>query len=358
MLHDFLIETTEHDDRLPQAIARHLWPVFSQCNELTFDQFGEPWAYAVCHFLPRYWNALSSYVELGRRKQFPFPPFLIEVLDIGTGPGPCLLAGADAAQLMREFDGRALPAAPDGPANLHFVERSNGFCEWLGHFNEYLSWKLDGSGQLRTPYPQLLSFDFDGLDPRALKSDLRETLMRSYEDDDGDWRAFAHHELETVNTDWKNAYRYNLVNFSHFFTEVEHVERYAPELQSVTLSLRKDGVLAVFGGRGDNYPEIYTEIKQVIESGNYGTKKAIGRCMEIETDNSVVELNWSSDAGRTTSAFYSRVIAYMRSHEVWGEVDVRAQELLLSAASGKSKPLRHAVHVFKKVNQKRARVQT
>lgn len=196
---------------------------YDDCDNISrFEQYMAPQAYAHIHLLERYrrmWDVLICLLDAG---VLPMSDEGLEVLDIGTGPGPALYAVADFYKALQEF------ALKKG---------------------------------LVTPLPKL-----DGVE---LISNMQHSMHNISEFAEREGGPFWVSYRDFTKVKFAEG-RYDLVIFSNFLTKAEdlEIEEWRDALHTTFRSLRHGGVALVMGGIGNNYPPIYRKVRQLAEGAS------------------------------------------------------------------------------------------
>jgi len=100
------------------CIGHQLESVLKNCDEISYEEAGTAEAYALLHFLDRYHRFQLVFENLdslglmpAKKKEYP-----VDVLDVGTGPGPSMYALSDFFSSKGESG-----------FNIDYVEKSKQF---------------------------------------------------------------------------------------------------------------------------------------------------------------------------------------------------------------------------------------
>lgn len=273
-----------------QTIAKRLRDVRSRCDTIDYDVPGTVEAYALLHFLDRYHRfqlILSRLVDLGH---LPVKKLPIDILDVGTGPGPSLFAISDMYSWIiaygLETENKLLGELR---FNMDYVENSQRFRQWLHHFTEHANFADQRViPEWRIPYHFGSFQDFAGLDFSKAKNEFLESQIAAIErefDDAGEAIPSRAYIIDNyMNTEWKNALRYDLIIFSNFLTSAKQARDLHDELRSAANALRNNGIIIIVGGRGEKYAEVYSTVRSIVCGDLYRKKKSISRLSEITAE--------------------------------------------------------------------------
>lgn len=296
LLKNFLNQYIFCDKDYTKSISKQLLNVLKNCDDITYEEPGTAEAYALLHFLDRYHRFQIIFDILYKHKYMPLPPRKIDILDVGTGPGPSMYAVSDFYTGLQKIRKRTFQQVYEIDFSIDYVERSSEFRNWLHHFTEYVNYYCESQIPWRVPYHHGTFVDFQGLD-----FNQRRTYF-DY-DDDGDYVFREHIEK----------YRYDLVVFSNFLTTKEQVSNFSNELKNCVRNLRNKGILVVVGAKSSDkkYSHVYEEISNAILSEDYNNWKFIATCEKLDLNNSAMSYTWNDFYGEKNKdlirAIYDRL---------------------------------------------------
>jgi ribosomal protein RSM22 (predicted rRNA methylase) len=342
------------------AIARRLGDVIARCDDIDYDDWIIVQAYALLHFLDRYHRFQIILSRLAELRLLPIKMLPIDILDVGTGPGPSLFAVSDFyASLVRYGIAMGDAALAGLRYNSDFVESSHSFLDWLGWFAGFVNLR-DSNSSLDWPRPYYVgSFrDFRGLDFQKEKDSLFQRriarIEREFEEDDQDppSRDFIIRNL--MDDEWKNALRYDLIIFSNFLTRAEQVRNLERELRSAANALRNHGIILVVGASTRKYVEIYSEIREILCGKSYAKKKSISRVSEISIADWKMKYDWRERFGQQMKPVYQLLLKRINDCGVSSAVEANALQFISQRARGEAIP-RWGMRVFRKESWPRRR---
>jgi SAM-dependent methyltransferase len=226
-------------------MASQLFNVLKNCDTITYNEPGTGDAYALLHFLDRYHRFQMTFDLLSRHGLMPRKQADIDVLDVGTGPGPSMFALSDfyCEQFGYVDSSRIHRERPN--FRIDYVERSVEFRHWLHHFTEYANSNAPTERHWHVPYHHGTFGDF-----RAIE--FNEQMTSWDQDEDGYYQP----------TSYIRPHRFDLVIFSNFLTTRRQVLQFQKELRDCARFLRKNGILLVVGatGNSEKYKHIYDAI--------------------------------------------------------------------------------------------------
>jgi hypothetical protein len=256
--------------------------VLRNCDAITYEEPGTAEAYALLHFLDRYHRFQVTFLHLHQKGLMPMRRSGIDVLDIGTGPGPSMFAVSD-------FYSDRL-GAPDGPGwsrwrpkfRIDYAERSAEFRNWLHHFTEHANYYSPTSRLWHVPYHSGTFHDFRGIE-------FDQQLSYWEADDDG----------SGAYVKYTRRHRYDLITFSNFLTTAKQVMHFREELQACARFLRHKGILLVVGAKDSSskYKQVYEAISDIVLGGRYSNRKLIARCDRVEFEPCILGYRWNDPYG-------------------------------------------------------------
>ncbi|MBV7509619.1 hypothetical protein KW850_31350 [Bacillus sp. sid0103] len=288
----FVIKHVLNSVESAEEVAVRLDDVMKNCDEITYDESGAAEAYAILHFLDRYHRFQLIYKKMIELNVFPIRKILTN-MDVGTGPAPALFALSDIYTLIKDYCIEKNLNSPEQIEN-QYVEKSQGFRNWLHHFTEYANYIEGENVFYNVPYHHGKFNDFKGIDFN------REYSYWDY-DDDGD--QYVARSIDKT--------RNNLVIFSNFLTNNDTVEKFSNELYNSALFLRNKGILLVVGARStsDKYREVYTKLDKIISEGKYTNNRFIGNCRRINLENHTMSYRYNTPEGERMKVFLKEVLS-------------------------------------------------
>jgi hypothetical protein len=282
LLEDFLLVRFSSDGDGARQAASQLLNVLRNCDSITYEEQGTAEAYALLHFLDRYHRFQLIFQKLSSLNLIPLRTKDVQILDVGTGPGPSMYAASD-------FFVDALGKTSTNQSNwgeqgfsIDYVERSRQFRNWLHHFTEHANYHCPTERPWWVPFHHGTFQDFAG---------LQFDSTRYEEDYDLDGEAFSKQV--------KVRRRFDLIVFSNFLTTKHQVQQFSTELQSCARYLRHKGILVVVGApnRSRKYRDVYEEISRTVTGGRYSNKKLVARCFAVEIPDPLMKYSWSDPYG-------------------------------------------------------------
>jgi len=266
-----------------RAIASQLLNVLKHCDQITYEDEGTAEAYALLHFLDRYHRFQLIFNLLFEKKLMPMRSTGLNILDVGTGPGPSMFAVSDfysnslGIKLNRNSVFREIQFSID------YVERSSQFRNWLHHFTEFANYYSPTQKQWAVPHHHGTFYDFKNL----------EFDQRSIE-----WFTGDNGGSDFVNHITRH--RFDLVVFSNFLTTKEQTVSFSKEIENCARFLRNNGLLIVVGAKSSSkkYNDVYKEIEKIVLSGNYSTRKYTAICYKVDIGNSTMSYSWRDAHGQ------------------------------------------------------------
>jgi hypothetical protein len=266
--------------------------VLRKCDTITYDERGAADAYALLHFLDRYHRFQVVFDALQRQKLMPKRDY-IQILDVGTGPGPSMFAASDFYQ-------PTLWRLRRGPWNvwkresikIDYAERSHGFRNWLHHFTELANYSNPSCVGWAVPYHHGSILDF-----ADISFDKRYT--DHYRDDDG----------EEVEAHYIQKSRPDLIIMSNFLTTEDQAHAFTDKIRDCAQNLRNNGVLLVVGAKPDSakYRPVYDIIEQAVLGTGYSRRAFRAWCEKIELDADDFRYTYGDEWGAQLKRFLGDV---------------------------------------------------
>jgi SAM-dependent methyltransferase len=282
LVENFLLMGIDNDPVLGAHVASQLLNVLKHCDTITYNEPGTADAYALLHFMDRYHRFQLTYAHLHQNDLMPMKETGIDVLDIGTGPGPSMFAISDFySERFGQPD--ALDSDRRRPAfKIDYVERSVEFRNWLHHFTEYANFFAPTSQRWYVPYHHGTFHDFSGIE--------FDQELSSWEPD-GDGGG------EYVN--YTQRHRYDLITFSNFLTTRDQVMQFKDELQNCARFLRHKGILLVVGATDASakYRDVYKALSKIVLGRSYGSRKFVAWCESVQLEPRVLSYRWTDPYG-------------------------------------------------------------
>src|ERR1700724_1995201 len=303
-----LLDRINHYPELGREMASQLLNVLKNCDTITYNEPGTADAYVLLHFLDRYHRFQLTFDFLARRKLMPPKKRGVDVLDVGTGPGPSMFAISDFyCERLGYVD--APESHRQGPGfRIDYVERSREFRQWLHHFTEYANSYAPTGRYWYVPYHHGTFADFS-----AIKFD-KEVTSR-------DWDGDGYEPTSYIRRS-----RFDLVIFSNFLTTRSQVFQFQKELRDCARFLRNNGILLVVGATAASkkYGKIYDTISEVIVGQKYGSRKFVAWCERANLEPHTLSYQWSDEYGQ-------QVRKHLRA--VYGVLEARHLDVIRDEAA-------------------------
>ncbi len=284
-----LREILDAEIRTP-ADARRVWDaassVLGRCNDpATYRLTGADLAYGWLHLLDRYMRTWIALEQLLREQMLPMGQHGVRVLDVGTGPGPSAFATHDFYVVLTDYSGISNSKPCSQPPDFTCVEQAGA----MNCFRHRLSEVLFGSGEPESIFTMVGGLDdFSRIRPREERRQLERQLRDSYDEwhDGEEWQAEPTHTAEEANHEANAHRRYQLFAFSNFLTTLEALDTFSDAILNILRDARPGFVVLVFGGRGDDYPEIRRRVGRLAQAGGFRRSAARER---VTSENSGLE---------------------------------------------------------------------
>jgi SAM-dependent methyltransferase len=296
LVEGYLLHQMNRYPEVGREMASQLLNVLKYCDTITYNEPGTGHAYALLHFLDRYHRFQLTFDLLARHRLMPLKHRDIDVLDIGTGPGPSMFALSDF--YCERFGYVDLTRAQrERPGfRIDYVERSAEFRHWLHHFTEYANFYAPTGRHWYVPYQHGTFGDFS-----AIEFDVEIT---SRQDEDG------YYEPTSYIRD-----RFDLVIFSNFLTTRPQVLKFRKELRKCARVLRHNGILIVVGATAtsEKYKHIYDTVAEIILRPGYGRRKFMAWCERIDVEPHVLSYKWGGPYGEQLKKHLQAVYSVLQA---------------------------------------------
>lgn len=297
LVREFLLWRLQ-DTSLAQSTSAQLLNVLGSCDTITYDEEGAAEAYALLHFLDRYHRFQMTLDHLHARRAMPVRKRVLDILDVGTGPGAAMFALSDFYADLLKADHAMPPRGGHPRFRIDYVERSQRFRSWLHHFTEYANASCPDGVPWYVPYHHGTFTDFN---------DLPLDEVRTFYDWDDDGAPNA--QRITVR------HRYDLVVLSNFLTSAEQVSKHAADLLRCARYLRNNGVLLIVGARdiSPKYKAVYQALTDLFAQGNYGNWKYVAKLFPIDIQPNVLSYSWADAYGVQLKTIMTDVVSRIAS---------------------------------------------
>jgi hypothetical protein len=257
----------------------------------------------------------------------------IDVLDIGTGPGPSMFAVSDFySERFGQAD--ALHSDHRRPAfKIDYVERSVEFRNWLHHFTEYANSCSPTSQRWYVPYHHGTFHDF-----RDIEFDQELSSWEPDDDGGGEYVSYIQRR------------RYDLITFSNFLTTRDQIIQFKDELQNCARFLRHKGILLVVGATDASakYKDVYDALSKVILGRGYGSRKFAAWCESVQLEPHVLSYRWTDPYGERLKQQLRSVYEVLQSTYAEAIPAEAAQRLQASIQPNYNRAKEWQVVVFRK----------
>ena len=337
LLTEHLERQLDQNPELAAEVGSQLLNVLKNCDEITYEEAGTAQAYALLHFLNRYHRFQLTFAALQEQGVLPKRTSGLEILDIGTGPGPSMFATSDFFSVLLGWKPRDRFEYGTCPFRIDYVERSFEFRNWLHHLTEYVNYWSPSGLPWQVPFHHGTFHDFQ---------DIQFNQPRTYYERDGD--------DEVIRRSIKK-HRFDVAIFSNFLTTKDQVLGFRKEIEDCARYLRHNGILIVVGApdRSKKYQAVYKEITSIVLDGKYGRHSFKAHCREIKLAQTVLSFKWDDPYGSHIKDFTRRIFEKLKKqapHHIPEEAKTRIEA---SFEKEYNYPIEWEVRVFKKIAKPR-----
>ena len=317
-------EGSWEDVDMQALICRQIPTVLSRCDEITYNEPGVPEAYILIHFLDRYHRFQLIFMDMLKKGTFPIRE-TIDVMDVGTGPGPSLFALSDMILLINQYLGEKENSKGISVVNLDYVEQSEGFRQFMHHATEMIMAKGHESfvrfhfGTYRN------AATFQSGEKRLVYVDAWKVMASPDEEDY--FRAVPRY------VPYKRSF--DMVIYSNFLTNVNVVNMFQKQLKKTMFYLRNRGVMVIVGAKPTDpkYAPVYTQIDTILRSQKY-TNYRYGGWYKKKASAEMMSYAADSKCNKVIQAFYSQMFNKMPRDE-WDKMSEKTKKNLNSFMEGK-----------------------
>lgn len=306
----------EHCD-WPSVICRELPTVISRCDEITYNEPGVPEAYIILHFLDRYHRFQLIFLDMLENGLFPIRE-TIDVMDIGTGPGPSLFALSDMILLINLYLGEKGKEKGILFVNLDYAEQSDGFRDFMHHVAELL---LSKGHKTFVPFHHGTYHDaatFQSGEKKLIYVDAWKVMASPDEED--------YFRVVPKYVPYKRAF--NMVIYSNFLTNINVVDLFQEQLKKTMFYMRNRGVLVIVGGNpaDEKYFATYKRIDQVLCSQRYANKQ-YGGWYKQKAKTKMMSYSADSEYNKAILRFFKQMFGKIPKEE-WNKIDEKTKTQL------------------------------
>jgi SAM-dependent methyltransferase len=282
LVEGYLLDQMSRYPEVGREMAFQLLNVLKNCDTITYNEPGTGNAYALLHFLDRYHRFQLTFDLLAHHRLMPLKQRDIDVLDIGTGPGPSMFALSDFYCERFGYVDLSRVHRERPHFRIDYVERSIEFRHWLHGFTEYANSYAPTGRYWYVPYHHGTFGDFSAIE-------FDEEMTSSDQDEDGYYHP----------TSYIRRHRFDLVIVSNFLTTRPQVLHFQKELRDCARFLRHNGILLVVGATAtsEKYKHIYDTISEIILGQGYGSRKFIAWCERVNLEPHVLSYRWGDPYG-------------------------------------------------------------
>ena len=282
-----LIQSEVNTSESAYSVWASVSAVISRCNDQsTYSMNGAAVAYAWLHLLDRYvrtWVALKYLVKTGF---LPFAKHGVNVLDIGTGPGPSAFAIHDFYSSMAKFADLTNNVKWKQLPDITCVEFEKSTNSFRHHLAEFIFQEDKYHSKSILAMCSYLS-DFGSLEPRVERQNLQRELRWSediyFDEAANEWTSELQYSADEANDIAQSLHRYRLIVFSNFLTAVGNVKNFESNLVDIFSDAQPGTVILVIGGKGGAFPEIYCFVNDLAKSAGFELKISEQQVSSVNT---------------------------------------------------------------------------
>lgn len=238
--------------------------VLSSCDDqATYSRPMAAEAYSWLHLLDRYvrtWRALTGLV---RKRYLPLGKNGVNVLDLGTGPGPSIFAISDFYGALSTFARFINEPLLEQECRITTAEVAWDNDAFRSRFQECT---------LGTPTEVALLGDIAKCHPVLERARAYNLLLQQdfYNPELGEYEPLSNPYLANLET--QGLFRYRFITLSNFLTNETIFEGTRESLGGIFSDLRPGAVVLVIGGCGSHYPHIYQDLDELAKKSGLSLK--------------------------------------------------------------------------------------
>lgn len=276
----FLIRSVANEKQAT-AFWEAIPAVLSRCDyQDTYELPMAPEAYAWLHLLDRYIRTWWALETMFQRACFPLAAYGVNVLDVGTGPGPSTLAVTAFYSALSDYASVVREPRLMQLCNISAVELNNENNAFRLRFREVTEVPLSET----TSYDDILR-----LDPHSDRSAFRDSLLHQsdYDPYSGQYEyvtSLTSDEERRVN----QLHRYRLVTITNFLTNAEILHCVWDSLAAILSDLQPGSVVVLIGGSNGQYPEINEAFDKLASQVGLRRKITDARVVSSRQDTDII----------------------------------------------------------------------
>lgn len=271
----------------PEAVSKIIWNfenITSRCNEITYDEELNAETYVLWHFLDRFHRFQIIFDELLKQWIINFPykerKYPFDILDIWTWPWMSMYALSDFLNYLKIFwINNWYSHLWKLDYKIDYLERSEGFRNWLHRFTEWYNYWDWRNLWLQVPYHHWSFNDY---------SWVEFTKHYWFLDCDDDWWNVMKHRIIK--------YRFDLVVSSNFFTDITFFRDNIDSFKKVLQNLRNNWLLIIVWWTWWQYEVINQEIRDFCIWYSDDSWKFDAKFEQVSLESSVMSYSLQSDA--------------------------------------------------------------
>ncbi|MFJ5956616.1 hypothetical protein ACIQC5_11745 [Paenarthrobacter sp. NPDC092416] len=251
-------------------VVSQLRSALERCDELTFNDDPDAFAYLLWHQIDRYHRVSQTLDRLFQRGILPLakPDRPLRVLEVGSGPAPASYAAIDYYVALADWaKSRGEVFQISSNTEAHTLDRGSawqqivhGLSEELLHIEDRQS--VREGGPFRTRFFDITYPEFANFSPGQLHVSARERMKREILDEDELGQFQLDSDYQDVNQYAAKrvaASAYDLIIVANFVTSTSMMESLKAELENLANSLVPGGVLLTLSGRNQKYKDLWNE---------------------------------------------------------------------------------------------------
>ncbi|MDE0077478.1 MAG: hypothetical protein OXO50_08165 [Caldilineaceae bacterium] len=263
----FRLEIKSKDDAI--AVSKAVPAAYKNLDcQSVYDDIWPAISFTGLHLLDRYvrtWIALEHLVRMGC---FPMGNLGVNVLDVGSGPGPSAIAIHDFYEATIQYSNQSGQTKWRQPAHISCVEKGRSvnhlrhmICECLYELS------LRNAASIFA----LCRFipDFKHVLPAQQRRQLQHELNQSNELTDDEWLLTPFPQITHRGNMTDPLHTYRFIFLSYILTDADMFCTFKPNLTEIFYDSMPGATIAILGGEGEKHREVYQKVTRLAVSSGF-----------------------------------------------------------------------------------------
>ncbi len=251
-------------------VVSQLRSALERCDELTFNETPDAFAYLLWHQIDRYHRVSQTLDRLFQLGILPLakPGRPLRVLEVGSGPAPASYAAIDYYAVLADWaKSRSEVFQISSNTEAHTLDRGRAWQQIVHGLSEELlniedRQSLRERGPFRTRFFNITYPEFENFSPGQLHINARERMKREILDEDELWQFQLDTDYQDLNqyaATRVSPSAYDLIIVANFVTSSSMMDSFKAELENLANSLVPGGILLTLSGRNQKYKDLWKD---------------------------------------------------------------------------------------------------